>query len=95
MGFDVTKPVFGLSDKARLKPISSGTETSYKNENSLVASLDVILSNKRITKVLIRLHGCAGWSAPLLFAIPQRQVFSLPGPNYTVDHDGLSLSLLT
>ena len=28
----------------------------------------MILLNKRITKALIRLHGCAGWSAPFLFA---------------------------
>ena len=28
----------------------------------------MILSNTRITKALIRLRGCAGWSAPLLFA---------------------------
>ena len=34
MGFDGTKPVFGLSDKARLKPISSGIETSYKTKIS-------------------------------------------------------------
>ena len=27
-----------------------------------------MLSNKRIIKELIRLRGCAGWSAPLLFA---------------------------
>ena len=26
------------------------------------------LSNKRITKLLMRMGGCAGWSAPLLFA---------------------------
>ena len=32
------------------------------------------------TKVLIRLPGCAGWSAPFLFAIHQRQVFSCGGP---------------
>ena len=32
------------------------------------ARSNMILSNKRITKALIRLHGCAGWSAPLLFA---------------------------
>ena len=37
----------------------------------LVASLDIILSNKRITKALIRLGGCAGWSAPLLFTNPE------------------------
>ena len=28
MGLIATKPVFGVSDKARLKPVSSGTETS-------------------------------------------------------------------
>ena len=28
----------------------------------------MILSNKRIAKALIKLHRCAGWSAPLLFA---------------------------
>ena len=37
----------------------------------LVASLDVILYNKRIRKALIRLDGCAGWSAPFLFANPE------------------------
>ena len=35
---------------------------------SLVASLDMMLSIKQSTKVLIRLHECASWSAPLLFA---------------------------
>ena len=39
------------------------------------------LSIKRITKALIRLRGCAGWSAPVLFANPGRQVFSRRGPN--------------
>ena len=28
MGRDARKPVFGVSDKARLKPVSSATETS-------------------------------------------------------------------
>ena len=28
MGLDATKPVFGVSEKARLKPVSSATETS-------------------------------------------------------------------
>ena len=31
-------------------------------------------------KALIRLRGCAGWSAPVLFANPRRQVFSRRGP---------------
>ena len=34
----------------------------------VVGNLDMMLSNKRITKALIRLSECAGWSAPLLFA---------------------------
>ena len=40
----------------------------------------MILSKKPITKALIRLRGCAGWSAPVLFANPRRQVFSRRGP---------------
>ena len=40
----------------------------------------MILSKKRIIKALIRLRGCAGWSAPVLFANPRRQVFSRRGP---------------
>ena len=52
MGLDLRKCVFGVSDKARLKPVSSSTETSYNSEILLVASLhvDMILYNKRITK---------------------------------------------
>ena len=40
----------------------------------------MVLSKTRITKALIRLRGCAGWSAPVLFATPRRQVFSRQGP---------------
>ena len=47
-----------------------------------LATLDMILSNtgKWITEALIRLHGCTGWSAPLLFANPPGQVFLCRGP---------------
>ena len=76
MGLVVTKPVFGVSEKARLKPVSSATETNLKIEISLVASLDIVLYKTRITKALIRLRGCAGWSTTVLFANPRRQVFS-------------------
>ena len=41
----------------------------------------MILSKKRITKVLIRLREYAGWSVPVLVANPRRQVFSRQGPN--------------
>ena len=30
--------------------------------------LNILPSRERMTKALIRLRGCAGWSAPLLFA---------------------------
>ena len=41
----------------------------------------MLISEKRTTKALIRLRGCAGWSAPLLFANLRRQVFSLRDPD--------------
>ena len=34
--------------------------------------------------MLIRLHGCAGWSAPLLFAYGIRHIFAWPGPNHLI-----------
>ena len=43
--------------------------------------------------MLIRLHGCAGWSAPFLFASPpslRSQVFSCRGP-YDLGHETLVL----
>ena len=66
----VTKPVFRVSDKARLKPVSSSIETSLNIEISLEASLDMMVYCERITKAAIRLRGCTGWSASLLFANP-------------------------
>ena len=54
-----------------------------QSENSPIASLDMILSKKRITKVLISLCGCAGWSAPLLFKIFEDK-FSHTEANITV-----------
>ena len=66
--------------------LSSGFPTKRDSKNQspqlqrlarkvlLVESLYMILSKKRITKALIRLHVCAGWSAPLLFANLRRQV---------------------
>ena len=44
-------------------------ETSIKNIEILhVANVSIILSTKRIAKVMARLRGCLGWSAPMLFA---------------------------
>ena len=88
MGHVARKPVFGVSEKISFKPVSLATETSLNSEFSLEASLDIILSKMQITKALIRLHRCSGWSAPLLFANHRRQVFSRRGPyglHYTVN----------
>ena len=41
----------------------------------------MLFSEKRITKGLIRLCGCAGWSGPLLFANLRGQVFSCCSPD--------------
>ena len=81
MGLEATKPVFRAFDKGRLKSASSATETSYNIENLLVASSDMLLFNKGITKALIRLRGCSGWSAPLLFVNPEDR-FSSRSPKY-------------
>ena len=84
MGLVARKSVLGVSAKASYKPVSSATENSWKIEISPVASLDMILSKKRITKALIRLCGCAGWSVPVLFANPPRQIFPRRGPNHSI-----------
>ena len=62
----------------------SDTQTSllsYRDkleiEISPVASLNMPLSRKLITRALISLRGCADWSAPLLFRKPPKTGFSL------------------
>ena len=69
----------GVSDQARHKPACTATEASQSLEISAIESRDIILFKQRTTKVLIRLRGCAGWSAPLLFAYDIRHIFSWPG----------------
>ena len=76
------KPVFGVSDKARLKPVSPATETNWKFKISLVVGLDVVLSNKEITKELLRMHGCTGWSSPLLLPTFEDRFLTSRGPFY-------------
>ena len=41
--------------------------------------LDITLARQRTTKALIRLRGCAGWSAPLLFTYDIKHIFTWPG----------------
>ena len=87
MSHDTTKHVFGVSDQARHKPACTDTEASLSLEISAIESRDILLSKQQTTKAqislhiqaLIRLRGCAGWSAPLLFAYHIRHIFSWPG----------------
>ena len=57
-----------MCEQVRLKLACSAVGTSWRLEISDIETTDIILYEQRIIKVLIRLRGCAGWSAPLLFA---------------------------
>ena len=59
------KPVFRVCDQEKFNSACSVTGTSQNLEISHIISFIIILSRQHITKVLIRLHGCAGWYAPL------------------------------
>ena len=75
LGLIARKPVFGVPSKRVSNQSPQLQRLAKKIEILPVARLNMVLSKKRITKVLIRLRGCAGWSAPVLFANPERQVF--------------------
>ena len=75
--------------------MSSGIPTrSYQNQHTqlqriarkmkchIVTNLDSMLYKKQITKALIRLCRCAGWSVPLLLAHHKLQDFLRQGPFY-------------
>ena len=80
MGFDASKPVFTLSDKVKLKQVSSATDARETIEILLVSSLDMILSINEITKALIRLYG---WQAGLHLCCSQTLYdFLTLRPNY-------------
>ena len=68
MSHILRNPVFWVSNHVRLKPAYSAAETSQSPEILHLASIGIILSKQQTTKALIRQRGCAGWSAPLLFA---------------------------
>ena len=60
---------------ASMRDLSSGFPTMQNSNQPAqlqrlarkLASLSIILSRERTTKALIRLRGCVGWSAPLIF----------------------------
>ena len=71
----------GLPSKRDSNQSSQLQRLSRNNKISPVASLHMKLSKRRITMALIRLRGCAGWSAPVLFTTLRRQGFLQRGPN--------------
>ena len=73
MNLVTRKPVFGVWDQVRFKP------ASWRLEILNIETRGIILSRQWTTKGLIRRRGCAGWSAPLLFAYGKKQVFSWRG----------------
>ena len=68
MSLVTRKPVFGVFDQGRLKPVCSATEVRWRFEISDIETRGIILSRKQTPKALIRLRRCAGRSAPLMFA---------------------------
>ena len=79
MSLVMRKHVFGSFQPGQTQLARSATEASMRLEILVTETRDITLSRQRTTKVLIRLRGCAGWSAPLLFAYDTRHVFSWPG----------------
>ena len=69
------KPVFRFQTKWISYQSPQLQSLAWKLKVSSIARLHIILSIKLITKTLIRQRGCAGWSAPVFFANPPRQVF--------------------
>ena len=64
LGLDVTKPVFGVSDKVRLKTDCSATETTVKpvlSGHSKIGKTKILLTNGSLMKVESIVE-CSHWS---------------------------------
>ena len=76
MGLDATKPMsFGFLTKPNSNQSPQLQSLARKNEILLVESLDRNFFKKGIIKALISLRRCAGWSAPLLIALPEDRFY--------------------
>ena len=75
-GRDARKPVSRISTNVKPNPVCLARENRYTIEILHRTSLTNILSRKLITKTLIRMRECAGWSAHLLFACNKIRVSS-------------------
>ena len=60
------KTCLHVCDQGRLKPACTAIEARQGLEILDIETTGIILSRQQTTKALIRLCGCAGWSAPLL-----------------------------
>ena len=76
-----TKPVLRVSDKVRLKPVSSANETNQKIKISLMASLEIILSKINANN---KNPDQSAWMRRLVYVSvvrkPSQTVFSRRGP---------------
>ena len=70
------KPVFGGLQPGKTQNRPAQLQRLASLDILDLASICIIISKQRTTKALIRLRGCAVWSASLLFAYGIRQVFS-------------------
>ena len=73
-------PSGGGVDKECFKPVSSAIETSLKIEILPFSKFTYDTFQKANKKALIRLSGCAGWTAPVLFANPPKTGFLASRP---------------
>ena len=71
MGLVATKPVFGVSDKALLKPVSLAAETKLEYWNFAYSKFRYDPFQKWMRS----------WSAPVLFTNHESKVFSRRGPH--------------
>ena len=76
----------GVSDLVRHKLACSATEACMNLEILVTETRVITLSRQWTTKALIRLRGCSGWSAPLLFASDIRHVFHAPAHFILTQH---------
>ena len=65
-----------VCDQVRFKPACSASEASLSPKFFVHKYYRCYLSKEWMTKVLFKQHGCAGWSAPLLYPYGIRQIFS-------------------
>ena len=87
MGLIARKSVFGVPDKASFKTVSTATETNKKIEIWLVASLHMILLDKRITKALISLRLCCLQTPEDRFSRVEAHILVLKPQGMVMDFD--------